>query len=184
MSAPDYESPLQIENRIRRGFRITGVIFAALGLAAIVAPGVATMVVEQLVAWLLIVWGLAGLMFASSFRAFSEWRLIAAGFVAVLVAGIAFVLLPGAGAAVLTGALITVFLLEGIVTILLGLRLRGQVSNWRWIIFSGVCSFVLGMALLIAWTDAARWVIGFMVGLNFLSTGLSLLLLARFPVAR
>ncbi len=179
MSVLQLNDPPDSHLRVNRGFRITGFVFAALGLAAIIVPTIATLVVEQLVAWLLIVWGIAGLMFASSFRAFSEWRLVAVGFVVVLLAGIAFVLLPGAGATVLTGVLITVFLLEGLLSILLGLRLSGHVDNWRWIILSGMCSFTLGMVLLIAWTDAARWAIGVMVGLNFLSTGISLLLLAR-----
>jgi hypothetical protein len=35
------------------------------------------------------------------------------------------------------------------------------------------------MILRIVWTDAARRVIGFMVGLDFLSTGMTLMLLAR-----
>ncbi len=179
VSALHPHDPSYAVARTGRGLRETGYVFAAVGLLAILVPTVATLVVEQLVAWLLILWGLAGLMFAFSFRAFSEWRLVAAVFVAVLLAGIAFVIRPGAGAAVLTGVLITVFLLEGVLSILLGMRLSGHVDNWRWIIFSGICSFVLGMILLISWTNAARWVIGVMVGLNFLSTGLSLMLLAR-----
>ena len=178
MSLLHSDDPTYDDARIGRGFRLTGLFFAVLGVLAILAPAVATVVIEQFVAWLLILWGLAGLSFAFSFRSFPEWRLVAAGFVAVLLAGIAFVVMPGAGAAVLTGVLIVVFLLEGIVSILLGMRLSGHVGNWRWIIFSGACSFVLGMILLSAWTDAAHWAIGFMVGVNFISTGLSLLLLA------
>ncbi|MGY9049519.1 hypothetical protein P775_24150 [Puniceibacterium antarcticum] len=179
MSVLHPDMPSSVGDKARRGFRVTGLVFAGLGLLAILVPTVATFVVEQLVAWFLILWGIAGLLFASSFRSFSEWRLVAAGFVAVLLAGIAFVLMPGAGATILTGVLISVFLLEGVLSILLGLRLSGNLDSWRWIIFSGACSFALGMILLIAWTDAACWVIGFMVGLNFLSTGLSLLLLSR-----
>jgi uncharacterized membrane protein HdeD (DUF308 family) len=136
---PDHQTC--VDDGVRRGFRLTGIVFAALGALAIIAPTMATPVAEQPFAWLLVLCAIAGVIFAAGFRAFSEWRLLAAGFVAVLLTGIACVLLAAAGAAVVTGVLISVFLLEGVLSILLGLRPSGHVDDWRWIIFNGVCSF-------------------------------------------
>lgn len=162
-----------------KGFRNAGLVFAALGVAAILAPAVATVVVEQLVAWLLVFWGVAGLIFARSFRRFSEWRIVALFFAAVLIAGLAFVFFPGRGAAFLTAVMVIVFLLDGALSILLGLRLSGQVSSWRWVIASGVCAFMLGIIILMQWPATSTWVLGFLTGLNFLSTGISMFLISR-----
>lgn len=162
-----------------RSFRNVGLVFSALGVAAILAPAVATLVVEQLVAWLLVFWGIAGLIFARSFREIPEWRIIALFFAAVLIAALAFVFFPGRGAAFLTAVIVIVFLLEGALSILLGLRLSGQVPNWRWVIASGVSAFVLGAIILVQWPIASTWVLGFLTGLNFLSTGISMLLISR-----
>jgi uncharacterized membrane protein HdeD (DUF308 family) len=179
---------MQIENQpgltrgaahIEGSFRTVGIVFALLGFAAILAPNLATLVVEQLVAWLLVFWGLAGLLFARSFRGISEWRMVAAFFVLVLGVGLAFALLPGRGAAVITGVMVVVFLLDGALSILLGLRLSGQVPSWRWIIVSGACAFGLGILILAQWPTVSSWVLGFVTGLNFLSTGVSMLLISR-----
>ena len=164
---------------IQSSFRNVGLVFAALGVAAILAPVVATFVVEQLVAWLLVFWGVAGLIFALSIRAVPEWRIVALFFAAVLIAGLAFVIYPGRGAAFITGIMVVVFLLDGALSILLGLRLRGQVPNWPWIIVSGVCALVLGVIILAQWPTTATRVLGFLTGLNFLSTGISMVLISR-----
>jgi uncharacterized membrane protein HdeD (DUF308 family) len=165
--------------KFRTSFRNVGLIFAVLGLAAILAPAVATLVVEQMVAWLLVFWGFAGLIFARSLREISEWRIVALVFAVVLVAGLVFVVFPGRGAAFLTALVIIVFLLDGALSILLGLRLSGVVPRWRWVVASGVCAFVLGAIILAQWPTTATWVLGFLVGLNFLSTGLSMFVLSR-----
>ncbi len=164
---------------IGTSFRNVGLVFAALGVAAILAPAVATLVVEQLVAWLLVFWGIAGLVFARSLRGVSERRIVAIFFAVVLVVGLGFVLLPGRGAAFITGVMVVVFLLEGALSILLGLRLSGQVPSWRWVIVSGVCAFALGLVILVQWPTTSTWVLGFLTGLNFLSTGISMFLMSR-----
>lgn len=163
----------------RAPFRTVGIGFIVLGVLAMLAPVIATLVVEQLVAWLLVIWGIGGFMFAYSFREVSEWKFMAAGFAAVLAIGLWFVFFPEAGAAFMTGFLIFTFLLEGALSILLGLRLSGQLANWRWVVGSGVCAVILGIIILAQWPETAQWVIGFLTGLNFLSTGLTLLLISR-----
>tara|TARA_R110000764_G_scaffold1267_3_gene4951 strand:- start:4086 stop:4622 length:537 start_codon:yes stop_codon:yes gene_type:complete len=162
-----------------RSFRTVGIVFAGLGAFAILVPAAATVIVEQLVAWLMLFWGVAGLLFARSFRAFSEWKIVAAGFAVVALIGLFFVIYPGTGAAFMTAILIAVFLMEGILSILLGLRMSGQVAHWQWIVASGACSFILGAVILSQWPQTTNWVVGFLVGLNFLSTGIAMLLVSR-----
>jgi len=176
------DSPPQTPRRhanIRNSFRNLGLVFAALGVAAILAPVVATLVVEQLVAWLLVFWGFAGLAFANSFRAIFDWRIVTLFFAAVLIIGLSFVFFPGRGAAFITGFIVIAFLLDGALSIFLGLRSSGQLSSWRWIIASGVSAVILGTVILVQWPTTSTWVLGFLIGLNFLSTGISMLLMSR-----
>lgn len=164
---------------IGSSFRNVGLVFATLGVVAILAPVVATLVIEQLVAWLLVFWGIAGLVFALSFRAVSEWRIMMLFFAAVLIMGFTFVFSPGRGAAFITGIIVIVFLLDGALSIFLGLRLSGQLPSWRWSIASGVSAVILGAVILVQWPTTSTWILGFLIGLNFLSTGVSMFLMSR-----
>lgn len=165
--------------RLFDSFRTVGIVFTVLGALAIVLPALATLVIAQLIGWLMLAWGVAGVLLARSFRRFAEWKLVAAGFVLLALAGLYFLLVPGVGASVMTVFVVAGFLIEGILSILLGLRMSGQMGNWQWIVLSGVCAFILGLVVLLQWPTASQWVLGFMVGINFLSTGISLLFVSR-----
>ena len=170
--------------RMRNRFRAVGLVFAVLGTLAIVLPSVATVLVEEFIAWLMLLWGLAGLLFARSFKAFSEWRIVAVGFAVVAGTGLLFVLVPGWGASFITAILVGVFILEGVLSVLLGLRMSGQVEKWQWIVASGACSFILGIVIMLQWPSTARWVLGFLTGLNFFATGIAMLLVSRATLTR
>lgn len=155
-----------------------GIVFAALGALAILLPARATLAVERLAVWMLALWGAAGLWFSWEMRPAREWRFGAVLFAAALLLGLIFALFPGAGIAALTIVLMIVFLLEGIVSILLGLRMSGQRRSWGWMVFSGICSLLVGLVILMGWPETAVWTLGLLLGLNFLSTGLALIMLA------
>lgn len=104
---------------------------------------------------------------------------VAACFGLIFKTGLAFALFPEAGASFLTAVLGIVFLMEGVLSILLGLRMSGQLNNWRWIIFRGICVFGLGLFILVQWPQSKHWVLGVLVGMNFLSNGISLFIASR-----
>lgn len=164
--------------KFRGSFRNAGLVFAALGLAAILAPVIATLVIEQMVAWLLLFWGIAGLGFAWSFRNVLEWRIALVFFIGVLITGLVFVFFPSRGVSFITGIIVIVLFLEGVLSIWLGLKLRGQLPNWLWVIASGACAFLLGAIILVQWPTSSTWLLGFLTGLNFLSTGVSMVMLS------
>ncbi len=179
MTTPDTTSTSNMFVGMGKTFRNVAIVFTVLGALAISVPAVATIVIEQLIGWLLLAWGVAGLLFARSFKQFSEWKVVAAGFVAVGLLGLFFLVFPGVGASAMTAFLVVAFIVEGVLSILLGLRMSGQLRNWQWIIVSGACSFILGIIIVMQWPATAQWVLGFLVGLNFLTTGVSMLLLSR-----
>lgn len=156
-----------------------GIVFALVGVLAILLPAWATLASELLIAWMLTLWGAVGIWFAWEMRPAREWRFAAAAFGLTCVLGLAFLLFPGVGIAALTMVTMVVFLMEGIVSILLGLRMSARLGNWGWLIFSGACSLIVGLIILFGWPETATWTLGLLLGVNFLSTGLSLVMLAK-----
>ena len=161
-----------------RRLRTVGLILAGLGAVAILLPGAATLGAEMLVASMLTIWGAVGLWFAAAIRPAPEWRTGAAAFGLLFLLGLALVLFPVAGIEALTVLMLLGFLMEGILSILFALRASDRVANWGWLVFSGLCSFAAGIVVLFGWPWTASWTLGLMMGLNFLSTGLSLVMLA------
>ncbi|WP_138934316.1 HdeD family acid-resistance protein [Roseovarius arcticus] len=164
-----------VSNRLK----VVGVVFVVIGVLAILLPAWATLAGALLVAWMLTLWGIVGLWFAWEMRPAKEWRYAAVGFGITLGLGLVFLLFPGIGIQTLTIVMMVVFLMEGIVSILLGLRLSGQRTNWGWMIFSGACSLIVGAIILFGWPETATWTLGMLLGVNFLSTGISLVMLGK-----
>ena len=163
---------------ISRPLSIAGVISLGIGALAIAVPAAMTLAVEILVAVLLLVWGAAGLGFAMLLRPARSWGGMALFSGLVLALGAIFLLSPGTGAATLTLVLVGVFLVEGAGSILIGIRMRYWMPGWGWAVFSGISALALAALILAGWPDSATWVLGLLVGVNFLTTGVSLLALA------
>ena len=162
-----------------RHLRLVGGLLAGLGGLAILLPTVATFGAEFLVAAMLTLWGAVGLWFSWAIRPAPESRYGFVAFGLLFLVGLVLVLFPLAGIASLTVLMMVAFLMEGILSILFGLRSSAHVSNWGWLVFSGLCSFAAGVVILFGWPWTASWTLGLMMGLNFFSTGLSLIMLGR-----
>ena len=162
-----------------RYLRRVGIALVVIGLIATLLPHIATVGAELMVASMMTLWGAVGLWFSWAIRPAPEWRLGFGAFGVLFLIGVAFLLFPFAGVAALTVLMMLSFLMEGILSILFGLRSSAHVSNWGWLVFSGLCSFAAGIVILFGWPWTASWTLGLMMGLNFLSTGLSLVMLAR-----
>jgi uncharacterized membrane protein HdeD (DUF308 family) len=156
-----------------------GGVFIALGAVALVLPTWATLAGELLIAWMLVLWGAIGLWFAWEMRPSKEWRYAGVMFGITLFLGLVFSLFPGFGIETLTIILMMIFLFEGVISVLLGLRLSARFRNWGWMVFSGLCSLAIGVIILIGWPETAVWAIGMLMGANFLSTGLALIMLGK-----
>lgn len=163
----------------RKRLTTVGIVFAVIGVFAILLPAVATLASELLIAWMLVLWGAVGLWFAWEMRPEREWRHAAGAFGLTLLLGLAFLLFPRIGVETMTVLMMVVFLMEGVVSILLGLRLSGQFRSWGWMIFSGACSLIVGLIILLGWPGTAAWTLGLLLGVNFLTTGVSLAMLGK-----
>lgn len=159
--------------------RKLGWLFVALGMGCVVWPTVATLALEQLVAWLLVFSGLSGLLF---WRSFSIGRIGLTGLATALLAlilGLVFVFQPLAGARTLTMILAVLFLAEGALGVMIALALRQHSPAWVWTLLSALSTLVLAVLIFLGWPSTSVWVIGMLFGLNLLTTGAALLALGH-----
>jgi uncharacterized membrane protein HdeD (DUF308 family) len=161
-----------------------GVLLLVLGCLALVFPYVASRWVAAMVGLTFLVGGIAGwintLARASQLRkVVSFWRLVVASL--FLVAGIWMVrqlasgpLQAAAQVAALALAIGVVFLVEGGVEIGVALSHR-SVRGWRWGLTNGIVTLILGILILNMKALSLLWVLGTLVGISFLLSGIDLL---------
>ena len=93
--------------------------------------------------------------------------------------GVVFLALPGLGIEVLSMLVVAGFLAEGVLSIAYGLRVSDRQHGWGWMVASGAAALAVGLIVLFGWPETATWLLGLLLGINFFTTGLALLALAR-----
>jgi uncharacterized membrane protein HdeD (DUF308 family) len=164
--------------------RWIGWSFAALGVVSVLAPQIATLVATTFVAAAMVFWGGLGLWLSFTLRPFPEWRFSAAAFGLLMALGVVFLALPGLGIEVLSMLVVAGFLAEGVLSIAYGLRVSDRQRGWGWMVASGVAALAVGLIVLFGWPETATWLLGLLLGINFFTTGLALLALARATTRR
>jgi len=161
-----------------KAFLFEGILLAFLGLAAIIVPPLASLAVTIFLGWMFLVSGVAGLALTYWARAMPGfwWSLISAAL--GIVVGLMLLVRPIAGAVSLTLVLIAFFIAEGVFSILFGLSHRRHVSNWGWMVASGVVDLALAGILLAGLPGDAAWALGLLVGINLIFGGAALAAIA------
>jgi len=161
-------------------FIVYGALMMALGVFAIVAPGVATLAVTLMVGWLLLFAGAFGLfavisggMSAPAFW----WNLLTT--ILYFLAGLAVLTRPMAGVITLTIIFAAYLLAGGAMRIVMGFGYRSQIpSAWFWVVISGLVDILLAFIIMSGLPGTAEWVIGLLVGINLLMMGFSIIMIA------
>jgi uncharacterized membrane protein HdeD (DUF308 family) len=155
------------------------------GCLAIVVPAGAGIAVAVLVAWMLVFSGGAHLAFGWQTRTAGVfiWELLLG--ILYGVAGAYVLLQPVTGLASLTLALALYLFAEGIFEFILSFV--GHMPGSGWLMLDGIVTLILAVMIWRTWPSSAEWVIGTLVGVSMLFSGLTrlmLLLSARRIVAR
>jgi uncharacterized membrane protein HdeD (DUF308 family) len=154
-----------------------GIFLVVMGIAAILLPNISTIVAETWLALILVSSGVGKLLYA--FRTRDEegfiWKLLLS--VLYIVAGVMLFTAPRTGIITLTLLLGSFLLTEGVFELLLAFRLRPQ-RNWAWVLVDGILTLVVGLMIWAQWPFNAPWVIGILLGVSILSTGVSRLMLS------
>ena len=149
-----------------------GVLLIVLGAVAIASPMIAAVAVNVVVAWLLVVAGIAHLAVAFHTRAAGSavWRtLVGLAYVAF---GVYLVVHPVIGVASLTLLLGSLFLVEGILDVALYFQLRA-VGAAGWFLLDGIVTLLLGLLIYLQWPSSSAWAIGTLVGASLIISGVS-----------
>ena len=138
---------------------------------------VATIAVQIMLGWLLIIGGIAEGIHAFMAQGWRGFLLELLSAILYLVVGILLLVNPVTGALALTVLLAVFLVVEGIFKIIMALRVRDH-RNWGWLLASGILSLILGAMIWSEWPASGLWVIGLLVGVQLVFSGWALVMLA------
>jgi uncharacterized membrane protein HdeD (DUF308 family) len=163
-------------HRVTRWSIALSILMMLAGISAIFAPAAAGVGVMLLVGWLLIGSGVLHLVFAwRGGHSSVLWEIL----LGILYAGIGSYIVsqPLAGLAPLTFAIAAYLLLKGVLECVLWTQLR-RMPGTRWLLFDGILTFVLAAMIWSAFPASSLWVVGTLVGVSMLSSGITRLQLS------
>ena len=148
------------------------VLMIVAGILAIASPLGAGIAINLLVAWLLI--------FSAGFHLVFAWhRRSAGGFLWEILLGILYMLTgiyllmhPVAGLASLTLALAIYLFFEAVLEFVMGFTLRPRPGS-GWLLVDGIVTLILAVMIWRTWPSSTEWVIGTLVGISMLFSGIS-----------
>jgi len=156
---------------------VWGVSLIILGMVAVGSPFLAAVAVNALIAWLIILAGVLHLIVAFHTREAGSliWRLLV---------GLAYVFFgayitghPALGVVSLTLVLASLFLIEGILNIALFFKVRSAQGS-SWFLIDGIITLLLGLMIYIQWPSSSAWAIGTLVGVSMIMSGITRVMLS------
>lgn len=151
---------------------ILGILLMLLGVGAIASPLATSFGVELFLGWLFIMGGIFQLVYAFQTRGAGPFflRLI----LSLLYGGAGFLLLRNPIAGVLSVTLLVgiFFFTDGVLRIIMAFQIK-MMSTRAWVLLNGFVTLVLGILIWSQWPFDAAWVLGLLVGIGLLTSGLS-----------
>jgi uncharacterized membrane protein HdeD (DUF308 family) len=150
----------------------------ALGVAAIVFPIVTTLMAALLVGWVLLVAGIV--MLAGAFSIHGTVPFFGALLFALLslASGIFLLFNPLAGAVALTLLIGVLFMFQGAFEIFFAFEMPPH-GSWVGMLISGIASIAMALLIVAGWPGISVIVLGILLGVNFISTGLGYIFVSR-----
>ena len=161
----------------RGWFTFLGIVLIIGGAAAIAFPLLATVAVKIFLGWILLITGVVQVVHAFYTQKWSEFFLeLIIGLLYIVVGGwLAF--FPFAGIITLTILLAALFVVEGVIEVGMGFRVRPK-DGWVWLIISGIIAIAAGVLIFAGLPSTAAWAIGLLAGINMIFSGFSYVFLA------
>jgi uncharacterized membrane protein HdeD (DUF308 family) len=151
---------------------VWGVLLIVLGMAALGSPFLAAVAVNVAIAWLIVLAGAVHVILA--FRAHGAgsmiWKLLVG--VAYVCFGVYLILHPVLAVASLTLVLASLFLIEGVLDIVLFVKMRSMGGS-SWVLLDGIVTLLLGAMIYMQWPSSSAWAIGTLVGVSMIISGVT-----------
>ena len=98
------------------------------------------------------------------------WKLLVG--IAYLCFGAYLIMHPVLAVASLTLVLASLFLIEGILNIVLYVKMR-PIHGSSWLLFDGIITLLLGLMIYMQWPSSSAWAIGTLVGISMIFSGVA-----------
>ena len=165
-------SPVEMVRHASTISILWGVLLIVFGVVAVGSPLLAAVAVNALVAWLIVLAGVVHLMLA--FRVHQAgsviWKVLVG--IAYLCFGGYLIMHPVVGVASLTLLLASLFLIEGILNIVLYVKMR-PIHGSSWMLVDGIVTLLLGLMIYLQWPSSSAWAIGTLVGVSMIFSGVA-----------
>ena len=158
------------------GSLVWAVLLILFGFLAITLPMATSLGVVVVLAWLIIFSGVFQFVDAFHLKGVGNilWKLLVA--LLYLVVGLYFLVHPLLGVAAFTIGLAIFFVIEGVFDLFAYFRSR-HLAGSGWILFDGLITLILGLLVWKHWPSSSRWVIGTLVGISMIMTGITRLMI-------
>lgn len=163
---------VELLRRYKKLFIVEGIFFAVLGIFAIALPQCFSLTIDYFLAWLFIFSAIALAVRCYKTPEMPNRSSALLSTALYFTLGVLLLAYPASGILTLTLLLAFYFLFDGIAKIYGGLQIR-PLKSWAWIVVSGAFSLVLATLILACWPSQASWMLGTLVGINLLITGIT-----------
>ena len=154
-------------------YMIQGILMMVAGLVALLFPLVSSVAVILLLGWLLIISSiLQGISLIGASNVPHFWLQLISVVLSIVI-GLMFLNDPGGGLVALTLLLVVFFIVGGMARIVFALTIR-PLSDWGWVLASGIVGVLLGIYLFASLPITAAWILGLLFGIQLLSEGAAL----------
>ncbi|MDH4338453.1 MAG: HdeD family acid-resistance protein [Candidatus Krumholzibacteria bacterium] len=150
---------------------VFGVISIIAGMLCMLMPGLTGLSVITFVGVLVLVGGIARMIWAFKAGTFGRGMLVFAIGALTLLCGIVLLANPLVAAGVLTVLLAAYFIVDGIAEISMGMQ-RRSLPGAGWLIFGGVVSILLGIMMWRQFPLSGTWAIGVLLGIKLFFVGI------------
>jgi len=156
---------------------VCSVLMMVAGILAMVVPPASGIAVTILLGCLLVFCGGVHLAYAWETRHSGGfwWGLLLS--VIYVAAGVYISLYPMAGLASLTLVLAAYLLAESVLEFILAYQLR-PLSGSGWLVLDGIVTLILAVMIGWTWPSSSLWVIGMLVGISMLFSGITRLMIS------
>ena len=162
-------------------FMAYGIALVVVGAFAMLAPGIATLAATITIGWLLVASGVFAVIAVFSTGTAAPgfwWHLLTA--ILYLAAGAALLWSPVAGVVTLTLLLAAYLLATGTTKLAVAFGYRREIPGaWGWMALSAVVDIALSVLIFSGLPGTAIWVIGLMIGVNLVMSGIALIVAAN-----
>lgn len=164
------------EKRFLNFVLIEGILLSVLGVGMLMLPKVTSLTFGLMICIGLIVYGIYKVAHAIVTRKYERHFVLNIIIGVVLAAlGIVLLSLPGMNLLIITSIIGIYFLAESISNTAFAIQSRKNMYMWWVMLLAAIMQFILGLIIILGLPFSSLWVVGMLLGINFLVTGMGLI---------